>query len=198
MNRQSNNNERTRTRGVPKKQKQKRPDLKLRPAFPGQPTYSCEIASEPTLITTTVTTGEVALAIAIDPVTLVNAWATRFQVTFREYRVIRSMIRLQMFSSANAGVLSVLPDEKSSTAPTAATAQNQRVLRFNASDVTRTHMMSWVPSDPLDLQYTASATSANPAWWKVYTDAALFGAPIAVTNLGLLTIYMTVQFREFV
>lgn len=173
-----------------------RPDLELHPVYPGQAVATMKLYSTPALLTTTVTTGVVATSINFDPVTQIPAWDTRIQTLWKEYRVIKVRKCIQLFSATNAGML-MLWAGTTSGAPTAAEGLNARSLRFNASSVDRLHELSWVPSDPADLAYKLTSASSTPAFAKVYTDAANFGAPIAVTILGLLTMEYTLQFREF-
>lgn len=173
------------------------PLLRLLPAFPGQVTFQCPLIVGGGAVLTTVTTGVAAVALAISAGE-VNGWAARFGSTFEEFRITRCTTRLRMFSSTNPGVLTCWYDEKNTGAPTLNESESKPRLvdTFPCSSVDQVHKITWVPSDPLDLQYTAtSTTSVVPVTFKVYTNAADWGAPIVATQVAHIDQEYIVQFR---
>jgi hypothetical protein len=156
-----------------------------------------KIKNSPDLITTTVTTGVAAISTGIAPATDVQAWATRFQTLWKEYRVVKVVAEVELFSSTNSGLINLWVGTTTGV-PAAVDALATFPLKFNASAVDKVHTLTWIPDDPADLVYTLTSSSLVPATVKLYTDAGNFGAPIAVTNLGLLSLTYWVQFREYV
>ncbi len=57
--------------------------------------------------------------------------------------------------------------------------------------------MTWRARDLVDLQYTPCGTGVTPVALCVYTDAANFGAPITVTDLGIIEFEFQIEFRGF-
>ncbi len=148
------------------------------------------------LLSTIVTTGQIAQPILIQPQTLVDDWVARFQSTFDEYRVVRAVIRIRPVSSSS-GVTKFWFDEKTTSAPT----QTQSYERYTMTVVNNNAnsrgviVMTWVPHDLLDLQFTAITTAVTPVTFKVYTDNAAYGSPITATPLWLIEPMLTVEFR---
>jgi hypothetical protein len=151
----------------------------------------------PDLLTTTVTTGVVAISNTINPTADVQGWATRFQSLWKEYRVVKFEAEINLFSSTNAGMIKMWIGTTSGV-PSSADALDALGVKFNASSVDRIHKITWVPSDPDDLVFTLTSGSLNPAYFKLYTDAGNFGSPIAVTSLGTASYKYWIQFREYV
>ncbi len=166
-------------------------------SFPGQPVAKHLVQSFNTILTTTVTTGVIAQALSMDPVTRISNWATRFQSLYLEYRVVKARARVVCFSSNNPGTLLMYWDEKSNAAPNNAQASETSMRRIAAADVFREHNMSWKARDLLDLQYTATDTSFNSVYWKVYTDAANNGSSIVATAYATVDFKLTIEFRGF-
>jgi len=180
-----------------KRQKNDRPDLVLIPVYPGQPVAQMQIVSQPQLLTTTVTTGVVAISRAYDPTAEVTGWSTRFQSLWKEYRVVKVEACIELFSSTNSGMLSTWIGTTSGV-PASTDALDSKAIRFNASAVNMKHKILWVPSDPGDLNYKLTSASSTPAYFKLYTDTGNFGSPAAVTQLGLVSYLYWLQFREYV
>jgi len=182
----------------PAKSAQHRQELELHPSFKGQPCAAFKVHGGPHLLTTTVTTGVVAAVTAIDPVADVVDWATRFGAMWREYRVVKAILEIELFSTTNSGILSYYPEEVTSSAPSAATMNHVTCKRISCADVTKRHRHEWVPSGPSDLAYLQSTVSSAAAYFKIYTDTANFGSPAVVTVLGIYTVTYTIQAREFI
>lgn len=168
------------------------------PSFPGQQLAQFKLLGTSNVSSTTVTTGAVALALAIDPTSFVQNWADRFQDLFEEYRVIKAVLKINCFSSTNPGVINAWVDEVASTAPTATAASERTVLKFSAANVEKTHILHWKPVSLPDLAYTPVATALNPAWFKIYTDNSSFGSSIVATQYFTSIMEFVVQFRGFV
>lgn len=171
--------------------------LRLVPSYPGQVIDQLWVGTNPQPLTTTVTTGVVAISASIDPVNDVNDWATRFQTLFVEYRVVKARARIQNFSSSNPGIYKFWV-KTSGGSPTQAEALDQKGNMVPCSDITNVHELIWTPTDPIDLEYKACSVSSNPAYFRVYTNNANWGAPTVVTTLGTLVIDFLIQFREYV
>ncbi len=169
----------------------------LIPAYPGQPVWAGKIQSLPTTLTTTVTTGVVSTSIGIDA-DLIQDFSTRFNSTWKEYRCVKAVSEVRMFSSVNPGVLKFWFDETSATAPTSSVALHATGREVNFSEVDTIHFITWRPSDPKDLDYNSTAvTNLNPVYLKLYSDSAFFGAPTAVTSVASVRTTFTLQFRGF-
>lgn len=171
------------------------PLLELHPAFPGQAVDVQRIHVSPTKLVTTVTTGIIAHSQAVT-VGNIPTFTTRF-AAWREYRVIKAHAKVRCFSSTNPGVFRAWFDEKDGNVPTSTMAINSNSLEFSCSAGETSHELVWSPSDPLDLEYTQLGTNVFPAYFKVYTDNALFGSSVAATDYAVVTIQLTVQFRGF-
>jgi hypothetical protein len=144
---------------------------------------------------TTVTTGVIAVVQNIDPVNIVSDWANRFANTFEEYRVVKAKFFVNVFSTANPGLLLQYVDEKVATAPTAAAVNERALVRYSAADVVKPHILTWRPRDVTDLVYTPIGSPFVPAYFKIYTDNANFGSSIVATPyLSYYTKYK-IQFR---
>lgn len=170
--------------------------LRLVPSYRGQCIDQLWVGTNPQPLTTTVTTGAIAISASMDPINDINGWATRFQSLFVEYRVVKVRAVIQLFSTNNAGVLNFWV-RTSGGAPTQTEALSQHPMQFAAADVNGRHEIVWVPTDPIDLEYKATSVSSNPAYVQVYTNNANWGAPIVVTTLGNLQLSFLIQFREY-
>lgn len=178
-----------------KKQKQD-PALQLRPAFPGQYCTTIVLPGQTFTGSTTVTTGAIALSIVVDPVADVINWATRFQVTFDEYRVVKAVLNVRLFSSVNPGVINIWVDENTSAAPSSTNAQSiQGSTLFPASSVEKLHTFKWTPHSTDDQDYLPVATSSTVAYFKIFTNTNSYGASPVVTPYLMYQIVYTVQFR---
>lgn len=173
--------------------------MQLHPAFPGQYVTSMVLPSLTQVLTTTVTTGVIAQATIIDPTNFVQNWATRFGVTFKEYRVIKALLKMKTFGSTLPGQINAWVDETLTAAPTAAQAlEYQGITTFPAGNNERTHFVKWVPHSTSELAYQPIATASQFGTYKIYTDGANFGASIVATQYMTLQIMFTIQFRGLI
>jgi len=171
--------------------------LALKPEFPGQPVCALKVQSGPIPLSTTVTTGLIALNAAINS-GLVNAFATRF-AAFNEWRIVKAKAHVMCFDSTNPGVISQWYESaQSSTTPNAVAAENAPAQRFNASAVDRTHDLSYVPHDPGEQAWTPVGTAFTSGNYKIYTDNANYGASIAAKGYLVVNFDLTFQFRGFI
>jgi hypothetical protein len=165
-------------------------------AYAGQQKVTLRLESGALLLSTTITTGVISSAYPVEASEIVG-FATRFGSTFDEYRILGADVRVTPVS-ASTGVSKMWFDEKSPSAPTSNESQERTVVPLantNAMASSR-KTFRWRARDLLDLQYTAiGTTSVNPVSFKVYTDNALYGAPVAVTNLWLIEPVMIIEFR---
>lgn len=182
-----------------KKQKNRNrqdPALILRTEFAGQPACVLKMLSESNLLTTTVTTGVIAASSGINPGGILN-FATRF-AGFNEYRIIKARLIVRFFSVTNSGVLSIWSASNlDSAAPSSSDAEQAKALRVNFSANTKEINFDYVPHDPLEQSWTQMGTGFTCGHFKLYTDAANWGAPIAVTTIGNYQWEATVQLRGY-
>jgi hypothetical protein len=147
------------------------------------------------LYTSTVTTGVLADTLALEVLSVLG-FATRFESTFDECRIVKATVRIRPIS-ASSGVTKFWFDEKSNATPTAnegVERYSQTLVNSNANCAAVT-VMTWRPHDLLDLQFNAIATATTPVFFKLYTDNAIFGAPAAATALWLIEPMLTIEFR---
>ncbi len=168
--------------------------LRIQLSYPGQVSWDVWIPFNPIKLTTTVTTGLIANALPIVP-TAVASFASRFQSTFVEYRMVQVRVRVKMFSSTNPGVMQFWFDEKSNATPTLVEAAERYILSVSASDTKGSHQLLWTARDPLDLEYTAISTSVTPVTFKSYTSNANFGSSIVATDYCEVEGHIRFQFR---
>jgi len=152
------------------------------------------VDADPTIYTTTVTTGVIAGNQAISVSNITN-FSTRF-ATWQEYRIIKVQIDWTCVNSTTSGVCVGWVDEAGSSAPSgnSSLAAGGRV-EFPLSDVFSKHVKSWTVHDVGDLDYTALGSAQTIGWIKTYTSSALYGAPVAATVAVLMRPKYTMQFR---
>jgi len=169
-------------------------ELSLIRTYPHQVCWEVWLPGIPTKFTTTVTTGVIAGTYAVIS-SNIGSFATRFGSTFVEYRMIRAVFKIRLFSSTNPGIIQIWIDEKSASAPTAAEAEERAVLTFSAASVDKNPELKWISGDPLDLEYLAIGSTATLATFKVYTNNANFGSSVVATDyLEMIPIFQF-QFR---
>lgn len=164
-------------------------------SYKGQARLTTKLPTISAIQTTTITTGVISSSIGIST-SLINGFATRFGLTFDEYRILKVYCKIRPLV-VSTGVTRFLFDEKSSTALTA-TGSTQRVgltLANNSADSKSLQTMIWSARDLLDLQYTAIGSSVTPVYFKIYTDSTNYGAPVSATALWLIEFDLTVEFR---
>lgn len=182
-----------------KKIKQQDPNLLLRPAYKGQYCTTMKLPASPQVLSTTVTTGVIASTQTIDPTSVLNGWNARFAATFKEYRVVKAVLKMKTFSSVLPGQINSWVDETSVTAPTATQAvEYQGITTYPAGNNERTHTVKWVPHSTTELAYLPMGTASNNAAFKVYTDNALFGSSIVATQYMTAQQFITIQFRGII
>ena len=147
----------------------------------------------------TISAGGVAGSFPLD-LTAVQNWAARFGSLFREYAICgaRLEVRVQGVSPAQ-GIVVAYIDEQSAASPTAAEALQRPRLDMIAGPLTvpKSYHLDWTPRDILDLDYVSTATTFTPAWVKIYTDVASFGASAGMTGQVLITGSLALEFRGY-
>lgn len=176
------------------KKTEKNLEISLIRTYPHQVAWQVWLPGSPTKFTTTVTSGLIASGIAITS-NSITSFATRFGSTFVEHRIIRAIFRIRFFSSTNPGVIQFWIDEKSTSTPTLAEAQERAVLIESASGTSRQPVIKWVCADPLDLQYSAIGTPVTLATFKCYTNNANFGSSAVATDYFEVEPVFELQFR---
>jgi hypothetical protein len=126
----------------------------------------------------------------------ITGFATRFASTFDEYRILGASVKVTPVT-ASVGVTKFWFDEKSSSTPTSNEAQERTStpLANSNSNSSSYRTFSWRAKDLLDLQYTPIGTNVTPVNFKIYTDLATWGAPVAVTNLWIIEPNVLIEFR---
>jgi hypothetical protein len=170
-------------------------NLILRPAFKGQPVFQSVISSDFQKLTTTVTSGSIARTVNIDSASITN-FAARFP-GFEEYRIVKAVMRVTCFSSTNPGRIVLWIDDDDATTPTLQMARNRRYKTFAASDVGKTHLMTYTPHDLQNLNYISVGVGGTIGYFKFYTDNAALGSSIVATDYLDYSMDLTVQFRGF-
>lgn len=171
------------------------PNLNLHPAFPGQYVTTMKLPGLTTVASTTVTTGALAVNQNVNPNLFLNN-AAALSAVFKEYRVIKSVLKIKTFSSTLPGQMNAWVDETLTTAPTAAQAQQyQGVTTFPAGANEFTHIVKWVPHSPTELAYVPTGSSSTNATFKIYTDNANFGSSVVATQYISYQQMFTIQFR---
>jgi hypothetical protein len=165
------------------------------PSYRGQPRVRLTLPGVLGTLSTTVTTGVIAQNDVVSTSQILN-FASRFGNTFDEYRIVGATVRVRAVGP-NSGILRCWFDEKSGSAPTQADAVERigQSTVLNSADPKSCFQMKWTARDLLDLQYTAIGTSSSPVYFKIYTDNADFGAPIAATVVVFREIDLHVEFR---
>jgi hypothetical protein len=149
-------------------------------------------------ITTTVTTGVISQAYAVQAAMIAN-FSSRF-VLFDEYLIEWFKLRIDTSSSNLAGILNIWfePNIASTSAPSAADAKNNKTLTFAAGSNERTHTLRFNPKNAVTQSWTPiSTTTAAIGYLKVYTNATDFASSIVATDYAVLTGIMQVAFRGF-
>ena len=192
---------RDRSRGAPRRIRTKRRArdaqnwsiFQLKPAFPGQQVGVFKIPCDPIKATTTVTTGQIATTTNITT-GLISNFGTRFAM-WDEYRITRVMVFFRCFSSSNPGVIRAWIEPRASTTPTLAIAEASEGLAFNASDVTRDHILDYKIMDPVYVDFTQVGTTQGVGWINWFTNNANYGSSAAATDYFMAHIVCTIQFR---
>ncbi len=171
--------------------------LLLIPEFPGQPNCTLKVTSDFVKLTTTVTTGAI-LAVATISSSGITNFTTRF-AGFEEYRIVRSVLKINCFSSTNPGRIVAYVDPDDNTAPSLALSQAHRHITFAASDVANEKRLVYVPHDPAKQtwQTVATGTSAT-GYFKIYTSNGALGSSTVATEYMDYHMVHTIQFRGFV
>lgn len=169
--------------------------LLLRPEYKGQPIVAHKISATPLILTPTL--GVLAVNQSLSSA-LIPSFATRFQA-YTEFRIVKVEAKIANFSSTAIGLANHWFSEDDTAAPTASKAINAKADRFNWSDVTKEHILSFVPHDPAQQTWTLVSSGAPViGYFKLYTDIANFGAASASVNLGIVDFELTVQLRGFI
>jgi hypothetical protein len=172
------------------------PNLRLRKAFPGQPTYQAVVSSDFQKLSTTVTTGLIASVVTINNALITN-FAARFP-GFEEFRIIRAVMKVTCFSSSNPGRIILFVDDDDNTVPTLQIARNRKYVMFGASDVGKTHQLTYTPHDLQNLNYAQVGTAGvDIGYFKFFTNNTNLGSSIVATDYLDYTVDLTIQFRGF-
>jgi len=148
---------------------------------------------------TSLVAGAVATVIALN-YALIENW-TNAAALFGEYAIVGFRGELRISNVVNAaGLVLVYMDEKSSSAPTAATATGadhlERLVSNTESPSAAT--ISWMSTDYIDLEWTATGNSTTPAWLKIYAATGTTGTTATTTGQVIVTGAISLCFRGYV
>jgi hypothetical protein len=163
-------------------------------AYLGQQHEVVTLPGTPSTVTTTVTTGVHAVVYSANFSNI--AGFTRFSNAWDEYRIIQVDFELCP-STVSTGSTAFWYDEKSNAVPTSLESQEKNVTRFcNTNASSKIRRMRWQPRDLLDLEFlSTSSLASNNVFFKAYTSAALWGAPIVATDIWVIRPIITVELR---
>jgi len=166
------------------------------PSYAGLDKFVVSLPSFIGVVSTTITTGVISDSVGVSPINQVESFAARFGSTFDEYRTLSARAKIRILAPSTC-VTRFFWDEKSASNPTLADSAERvgKTLCNNSANPKSAATMSWRARDLLDLQYVAIGTNFVPVYFKIYTDAANYGAPVAVTALVQVEIDITVEFR---
>jgi hypothetical protein len=164
-------------------------------SYKGQTAFKVVLPGSPQLETTTVTTGLIQNAYPLN-VTNINGFSTRFASTFDEYRIVSVECKIIPIA-ASSGLTNFMWDEKSSAVPALSDAQERIGLRLANSNANPKSFrsMRWVAKTLDDLAFTPLGTTVTPVYFKIYTDATNYGAPVASTSLFIVEPLFTIEFK---
>ena len=121
------------------------------------------------------TAGAVAQQLAIST-TMLQDFATRLGATFDEYCITGASFEVRYMSTGGnqQGLVYAYLDEKDSTTPTAANAQNSPRLDITCANeaLPIRHRIDWLPADYVDLDWTSTASLTTPCYVKVFASVA--------------------------
>jgi hypothetical protein len=172
--------------------------LMLRPEYNGQPVVEHMIESYQGPLSTTVTTGQIALLTAMSGSSIISSLPTRF-AGYSEYRISKVRAKVRTFGSTLPGIITQWFSEDDSSTPTATKATQAMSRSFSASSNEKEHTVTYVPHDPAQQTWTLVASGAPVVGYhKLYTDNANFGSSIVATPYLSVMYDVWVQFRGFV
>jgi hypothetical protein len=167
------------------------------PSYANQPLATLIVPYAPVRLSVAVTTGLLAQSFQLD-LTLVTNWSGRFPTLFEECRIVKARAIIDFFTSSNPGLLKAYWDEKVPfTTPTVTSVSERSTFQSSLGGVDRPLVMTWVPKNLNDLQYSVTSSPNIPAALCLYTDNANFGSPIVQQSVAALSIEYTVQFRGY-
>ncbi len=172
------------------------PGFSFEPSYQGQQRVRVKLEVTPTVLSTTVTTGVIAASFLPDPTTVVGDWATRFEKTFDEYRLLGIDVKLESLV-ASTGVTRCWWEEKNQVPPDLKESQQQTIVSTlrNTNAARQRVAFQWRAKDLEDLQFIDTAVSFTPVCFQIYTDATNYGSPIVATPLWLLSAVLHVEFK---
>jgi len=131
----------------------------------------------------------------IDPTAQIQDWATRFQVMFKEYRVLGIDIEEHPLGYVSlGGYFKMWIDEKSATVPVQADAVTVSGWNIPIALTSKVKIRKWRAKDLGDLAYTATQTSFVPGYVKVFYDTTFF-SPAGAISIFFPVNYL-MEFRQ--
>jgi hypothetical protein len=146
-------------------------------------------------ITTTVTTGLIALATAIQA-GLVSNFNSRFGTTFDEYLIESFDLYINMCSSSNPGVINFWFETQSTSSPSAADATNNKTKTISAGSNEKQWRLHFNPRNAVTQAWTPISTTTAPiGYLKTFTNNSTFASSVVATDYAVLTGTLHVAFR---
>ena len=168
----------------------------LAPSFDGDVAFTINIESYVNKATTTVTTGLIAHSHGIQAATIDN-FAARF-AAFDQYKILKATYAVNCIGATNPGVMVMWFEPTSSAVPTNTTAVENFAVNFPASDVSRKHVISYNPRDPVTQIWSPVTTTTNIiGYFKLFTNNASFGSSVTATDYAVITATYQVAFRGY-
>jgi hypothetical protein len=178
------------------------------PAYPREP--MCQLWVPGTTVLYGTSSGTCAGVTNMNATTNVTSWSSRFGRVFEEYRImaVECRVRSVLGSSQTSGTGGTPSgthfawfDEKDSSTPGSTDVFNRMTLQDRpnqAENPKSTYTIRWKVVDPLDLEFSSTATSYNPIYFKIYTDTANFGNSsfTATAQFSCTPMYL-IQFRSY-
>lgn len=169
------------------------------PQFKGEAHLTLKLRNTPVLHTTTVTTGVIADAIAINPESDIQSFATRFASTFQEYRLVKARLMIRPCGSST-GVSRVWQESHNSASVTSQSASEKSglILPNTMTNSRSVSQLIWKPRGVEVLEWSGIGSSTTFGQFSLYTDLASFNAPATATVLWETQIEYTIEFRGLV
>lgn len=164
-------------------------------AYADEVRVKLKLPGDPTILTTTVTTGLISQVIGSDPLTYVPDFNLRLAATFDTFRVVGVDYHIRPLT-VSTGLTAFMMDENDNTAPVADESAGRVGKRLpNTNSGQKLVVMRWRVKEMQDLDWRSTANSYDPVYLKVYTSTALWGAPAVATALWVVQPVLYVEFR---
>jgi len=172
--------------------------LDNRMQFRRQPNVVMRVISGTVPLATTVATGLISYVQTVDPTADIPNWSSRFASLYQKYRLLKVACTATL-TSASTGMAAAWFNDESSTPPTFPEAEEQAQNWFPLSNASSrsSHTFMWTATDLNNLFFNDVATSSVSTNFKIFTNAANYGAPITATNVLVMNYTYWLEFRGY-